>query len=377
MFEEKKENENFDVKYTPVQQIFYHQIEDPTPKKKTFLEFLIHTVKSFLFFVKDFTIKNFGWIVVIMMFTSIVPKGEESLRIDGYSKQDLKFDFKTSEAKNSKSEIAIININSGIDTYSSDSYIGIDEIKNLMLDANKNEKVKAIVLLMNSPGGSVIGSKNLYDFVKNFDKTKKPVYTYIQNIGASGAYMTALGTRKIYADPNSMVGSVGVIMEIANFSKFLDKVGVDLITIKSGEYKDAGYYGRELNEKDLAYFQEMIDEAFIDFKSLVKEKREGKIINWDDVFSGKVYSGVQGKKVGIIDEVGSLEDLLNEIFNVQNLKKEETRVFMYSKKTGFLYSLLNLNSQSFKIFGIELANYKASKKTDNFNQASLKYEWKV
>jgi len=372
----KIENETFETKYTPVQQVFYQQIQTPEKKeeKKGFFGFFGNLLSSLFKFLKDLLVKNFGWIILLSLIFGI-SKGVKENNVSGYSEEEFIFSYEMPKKDDSKSEIAVININTGIDTFSTSSYIGIDEIKKLMLDANKNEKVKAIVLMMNSPGGSVVGSKNLYDFVKKFDQTKKPVYTYVQDMSASGSYMTALATRKIYADPNSLVGNVGVIMEIQNFSKALDKVGIQFLTIKSGEYKDVGYYGDELTQSELDFFQQLVDEAFLDFKNLVIENRKDKITDLEDVFTGKIYSGKQAKNIGLVDEIGSLEDLVKEICELQNIDQEKTRVYYYNQSLGFLDSILASQSQSFKIFGFTIANFSSSDK--NISKTKVMYEWKV
>lgn len=227
--------------------------------------------------------------------------------------------------------------------------------------------VKAVVLRVNSPGGTVSASDAMYDMVRRFrQKTGKPVVASIQEVGASGAYYVSCAANKIMAQPTSVVGSVGVIFESLEFSGTLDKIGARAWAITSGPLKDMGSPFKPLQAPERAVMQEMVDEYFTRFVSVVRSNRPVTEAPADDlmyykkpeyagIFSGRVFSGDTAKKLGMIDQTGLLPDaikLAQELSHAPN-----AAVVMYKRPyaySGTIYASSRTPSPNAQITNINI-----------------------
>ena len=179
--------------------------------------------------------------------------------------------------------------------------------------AAADDSVKAIVLRVNSPGGSVTTSDTMYDALLRFKaKTHKPVIASAQEVCASGAYYVTCGADKVLATPTSVVGSIGVIFESFEFVGTMEKLGVTSIVVKSAELKDMGSPFKHLTEHERDLMQQMVDEYYARFKSIVFTNR--KITDPQQmnlVSDGQVFSGETAAKLGLVDQVGRLDDAID------------------------------------------------------------------
>lgn len=198
-----------------------------------------------------------------------------------------------------KSRIALVRIEGPI----LDSKITVDEIK----DYVKDSSVKAIVLRVDSPGGAVAPSQEIYAEVKKA-VAKKKVVVSMGSVAASGGYYISAPASLIIANPGTLTGSIGVIMEIPNIEKLMDKIGVRAEVIKSGRHKDIGsaFRGIQPEEKDL--LQGVMDNVHDQFIRAVSEGRKMKLEDVRDIADGRIFSGEQALKNGLVDELGTLED---------------------------------------------------------------------
>jgi protease IV len=214
------------------------------------------------------------------------------------------------------------------------------------LDKAENDSdVKAVVLRVNSPGGTVSCADAMYDMVVRFrKKTGKPVVASIQEIGASGAYYVSCGADKIMAQPTSLVGSIGVIFETMDFVGTLDKLGVRSYAIKSGSLKDMGSPFKTLEPREQAVLQSMIEEDFARFigvvrdNRLVTEKPAPQLTDYEEatyggIYSGRVFSGETAVKLGLIDKTGLLSDAIDEAKNLAGVPNAEA--VMYRRPYGY------------------------------------------
>ncbi len=197
----------------------------------------------------------------------------------------------------------------------------IDELDKAENDPN----IKAIILKVNCPGGEVVASEKLARKVKEVSE-KKPVVAYVETLGASGAYMTIAPANYIVAEKHSIVGSIGVRMDIIHYYGLMKKIGINTTVIKAGKFKDIGspYRPMTLEEKD--YLEKMINETYMDFVKWVAENRNMTINETLKVADGKIYSGSDAKKVGLVDAVGTEEDAINitaKLANISNPKVVE------------------------------------------------------
>lgn len=194
---------------------------------------------------------------------------------------------------------------------SSDEYGTIsnpDEIKYLIQTANDDPSVAAIMLDINSPGGSPVASEEIMEAVKNSDK---PVVSWISDSGASGAYLVASGSDKIVASPSAWLGSIGVIVTITDLSDYYASQGIDIYSITGGKYKDMGADYRNLTPEERKMLQTMVDEEYDYFISLVAENRNLNKSYVSSIAEGKIYTGRQALNNKLVDYVGGKDYALD------------------------------------------------------------------
>ena len=182
----------------------------------------------------------------------------------------------------------------------------IDELKEYEDDAS----VKAIVLRVNSPGGGVAPSQEIFRVVRRIAE-QKHVVTSMASLAASGGYYIAAPSTSILANPGTLTGSIGVIMEIPNVESLMDKVGISTEVIKSGEMKDMGSAFRKMSEKDRKVLQEIIYEVYEQFVIDVAESRGMTVDEVREIADGRILTGSQALKAGLVDEMGGLDDAID------------------------------------------------------------------
>jgi protease-4 len=201
--------------------------------------------------------------------------------------------------------------------------------------------VKAVVLRINSPGGAVTASDIMYQEVLRFrHETGKPVVACMMDVAASGGYYVAMACDKVYAHPTTVTGSIGVIMSLFDASGLLRVAGVTSEPIKSGPNKDLGSPTRPLTEKEREILQGMVDGFYDQFVEVVVRGRAHAHLTKEQVRAladGRVYTGVQAQKLGLVDEVGYLEDALQAALDMACLK--DATVIAYDKCEGYRGSI--------------------------------------
>src|SRR5579863_5039121 len=190
-----------------------------------------------------------------------------------------------------------------------------------------DSSIKAIILHVNSPGGGVAASEEIYREVKRIrEEKKKRVVVSIESVGASGAYYVASASNKIYADQGSIVGSIGVIAQWVNYGDLLKWAKLKDIVLKTGEFKDTGNPARDLTPAEQAYMQSLIDNMFGQF---VKAVADGRGMKFDDVkaiANGKVWTGEQALSMKLIDQVGDFKSAVSDTAKSVGIKGEPTLV---------------------------------------------------
>lgn len=174
----------------------------------------------------------------------------------------------------------------------------------LIRDMREEADVKALIVRIDSPGGTTVGSEALYDELKAFG-AKKPVVAVMDSVAASGGYITALATDRIYARGNTITGSIGVIFTYPDASQLLNTIGVKMEEVKSGELKAEPSGTHPVPEKAKIVMQEMVTDGFVWFKGLVADRRKLDAATVDRLSDGRVYSGRQALKEKLIDELGT------------------------------------------------------------------------
>ncbi len=190
-----------------------------------------------------------------------------------------------------------------------------------------DNSIKAIILHVNTPGGGVAASEEMYDAVKRIrDQKKKRIVASIETVGASGGYYVASATNKIFADRGSVVGSIGVIAQWVNYGDLLRWAKLKDITLKAGELKDAGNPAREMTPEEKAYFQEIIDQMHGQFIHAVAEGRKLKEDDVKAIANGRVWTGEQALGLKLIDQIGDFQACVDDTAKSVGIKGEPVLV---------------------------------------------------
>lgn len=188
-----------------------------------------------------------------------------------------------------------------------DSQVTVGELKRF----SENPSVKAIVLRIDSPGGGVVPSQEIYDAVRQVrSKTSKTVIASMGNVAASGGYYIAAATDRIVANPGTLTGSIGVIMETANVEGLLQKIGIEGVVIKSGKFKDVGSPLRKMSEEERGLMQAVMDDVHKQFIEAVAEGRAMELAEAQALADGRIFTGRQAKEAKLVDELGNLDDAI-------------------------------------------------------------------
>jgi len=191
-----------------------------------------------------------------------------------------------------------------------------------------DDSVKAIIIHVNSPGGGVAASEEIYREVKRIrDEKKKRIVASIETVGASGAYYVSSATNKIYADKGSIVGSIGVIAEWVNYGDLMRWAKLDPITMKAGEFKDTGSPTREMTPAEREYMQGLIDNMHTQFIQAVADGRHVKEADIRSIANGKVWTGEQALDLKLVDQVTDFEGAVKDTAQAVNISGEPTLVY--------------------------------------------------
>jgi len=223
--------------------------------------------------------------------------------------------------------------------------VGVVEIKGIIADPQpsieqlaefrNDSSVKAVVVRIESPGGGVSPSQELYEEVRRTVR-KKPVVVSMGAVAASGGYYIASAAQKIYANPGSITGSIGVILQFTNFEELLKKIGFRMEVVKSGVYKDVGNPAREMTAEERAYLQTMIDNVHQQFVRDVARGRRMEVEQVQEVADGRIFTGEQAKALGLVDELGNLRDAIDAASKMAGIEGEPKVVYPEKEKRSIL-----------------------------------------
>ncbi len=230
--------------------------------------------------------------------------------------------------------VAIIPVQGEI-AYSSSDILGgsisnPDAIKEQIKNAEDDGSVSAILLDINSPGGTPVASTEIMEAVKN---CKKPVVAWIGDEGASGAYLAASGADKIMASKSSWVGSIGVILTLTNLSDLYKMIGVDKYSIKGGQYKDMGADYRNLTPEEQNMLQNMVNQEHDNFISIVAENRKLEKDYVKSIAEGQVFTGSQAKDLKLVDELGGKDEAIKLAAKIGGIEGSYRTVTMNPPKS--------------------------------------------
>lgn len=187
----------------------------------------------------------------------------------------------------------------------------------------ENPSIKAIVIRIDSPGGGVVPSQEIYDAVQRVrNKNNKAVIASMGTVAASGGYYIASATDRIIANPGTLTGSIGVIMETANVEGLLKKIGVEGIVVKSGKFKDVGSPLRKMTDEEQALLQSVMDDVHKQFIDAVAEGRALEVSAVQALADGRIFTGRQAKEAKLVDELGNLEDAIQLAADLAGIEGE-------------------------------------------------------
>ena len=215
--------------------------------------------------------------------------------------------------------------------------IGVVDLEGVILDPStvvgqlkkfgEDDSIKAIIIHVNSPGGGVAASEEIYREVKRLrDDKKKRIVASIETVGASGAYYVSSASSKIFADKGSIVGSIGVIAQYVNYGELLRWAKLKDITMKAGEFKDTGSPTRDMTPAEQAYLQSLIDNMHTQFIQAVADGRHAKPEDIRAVANGKVWTGEQALAMKMIDQVGDFQTAVEDTAKSVGIRGEPTLV---------------------------------------------------
>lgn len=243
--------------------------------------------------------------------------------------------------------VAVIHVD-GVIAGSGSSLEGIispEEFLSYLDMAASDDNVKAVLLRVDSPGGTVAASQEIATEVARLSEIK-PVVVSVGDVGASGAYMIAAQCDEIWAQPTSAIGSIGVITEIPNVAGLLEKVGVEFTVLTAGEYKDAGSPYRSLTASETAMIQMEVDIAYDEFIRMVAEGRSMKESEIREIATGWAWSGRKAQEMGLIDELGTYNDALDAAADLGGIEGDyEIVAYDVYDYSDLLYSLIGLSRQ--------------------------------
>lgn len=220
--------------------------------------------------------------------------------------------------------------------------VGLLEIDGVIMDSKKalktlkkyeeNPEVKAIVVRVNSPGGAVAPSQEIHDAIKNFPR---PKVVSMGSVAASGGYYVSVAADQVFANPGSITGSIGVIMEFANLEKLYDWAKIKRFSIKTGKYKDSGAEYREMRPDERELLQGMVDDVLYQFKAAVAAGRKMTMEEVTPLADGRIFSGSQAKNHNLVDELGGIDEAVAAAGKLAGIQGKPRIITDEKKKNPF------------------------------------------
>ncbi len=223
--------------------------------------------------------------------------------------------------------------------------IGILEVEGAITDSRQlvrqiddfrdQSNIKAVIVRINSPGGGVGPSQEIHSELKQL-AARKPVIISMGSVAASGGYYIAVAGKRIFANPGTITGSIGVIMSFPNYRELMGKVGVETEVVKSGRFKDIGSPTKPFSAADRELLQAMVDDVYQQFVEAVSEGRGIPVDRLKPYVDGRIFSGRQAKEIGLVDELGSLTDAIKYTAKLTGLGDDPDLVYPEREGESFL-----------------------------------------
>ncbi len=233
----------------------------------------------------------------------------------------------------------------------------------------EDPSVKGVVLKVNSPGGGVVESAEIYDALRLIQEENQiPLYVSMGGMAASGGYYVSAPAEKIFVNPETITGSIGVIMESVNYAKLAEKYGIDFNTIKTGPYKDIMSGSREMKVEERAMLQEMINDSYERFVDIIEEGRGMSEAQVKKVADGRIMNGRQAIEAGLADDFGKVKDVIAAMKKDNGL--EDATVFEYTTLDSWT-SLFGVKAGN--LFGGNIESELIGKLLNDYNAPRMMY----
>jgi protease-4 len=264
--------------------------------------------------------------------------------------------------------VAVVTLDQEITTQSSppslfsSGIVGSDEIASTLRNLNRRNDVGSVLLVVNSPGGSVVATREIYDAYKSL---KVPKVSYFREVAASGGYYVGSAGDYIISEPNALTGSIGVITTFSDLSSLFEKIGYNVSVIKSGPYKDIGSPSREMTSSEREIIQQIVSEIYLEFKGVVEQNRRGKLnmALFQNATDGRVMSGRGALNYGLVDQIGTKYDALEKAASLANISYdsvEDIRVcpVQFENSGGSLFGVESFISKFYSTSSSPSLNYR-------------------
>ena len=225
--------------------------------------------------------------------------------------------------------------------YGDNEQVGSDNFKNVLRKIRLDKDIKAVVFRVNSPGGSALASEVIWREISLIRK-EKPVVVSMGDVAASGGYYIACNADSVFANANTITGSIGVFSIIPNMQSFFkNKIGVTFDGVKTGPFADMGSIDKPLTEPEKRFFQASVDSIYHTFKTRVSNGRKMSIENVDSIAQGRVWTGTHATKIGLVDRIGTLQDAINCALRMAKIGQSNYKLREYPEKKSLLEQLMN------------------------------------
>jgi protease-4 len=241
--------------------------------------------------------------------------------------------------------------------------IAVVELKGVIQDSEEfvrqvkkyreDSSIRALLIRVDSPGGAVVPSQEMYEEVRKTRDGGKPVVVSMGSLAASGGYYVSCGASTLVANRATLTGSIGVISEFLQYYDAMNKLGLDVKTVKSGRLKDAGSPTRKMNDDDMKYFQELSNDIHRQFVSVVQRERQFGHARALELSDGRVFSGEQAYAEGLVDTIGTYQDAIRIAADAAGITGEPS-IVRERKKVGWLNSIMGDVDETLKDLKQEL-----------------------
>jgi protease-4 len=267
--------------------------------------------------------------------------------LDLVAMSDYRNSFTLLRDKENDGRVAVVYADGTIiDGKGSDGFLGSTDFAEMMQKVRDDEDIKSVVIRVNSPGGSAVASDVMWREIE-ITKKVKPVVVSMGDYAASGGYMISCNADKIFAQPNTLTGSIGVFLIVPEISDLMeDKLGITFDTANTNTYADFPSITRPFSVREQTILQSGVDSTYLHFKQMVATGRKLSVEQVEEIAQGRIWIGEEAKKIGLVDEIGGIDEAIAAAAELAGMKKYDTREFPEQKESILDQVLVNLTEET-------------------------------